>query len=315
MKLLVVKLSAFGDIIHALPALDDLRGRREVRETHWLLDARYAFTADLLPPDVRIHQVRMKGAGRWRAMAADVRGLRREGFDAIVDLQGLIKSAAVARAIGGPVFGFDSAFLPERQAGWLQQPVRFHPEEQHVVQQYRRIAHGPFLDDPAEVPVSPIPYAAPAIHPETRARLLAAAVPPPLPAAQWHAVLHVAGGWETKQLPEASWQALAEGIAARGGLPVFSWGSEAERRIAERLAARGGFALPKRLSMPELCAMLVQTRAVFGADTGVLHLAAALDTPTISFWGPSASWRSGPLGARHRHVESNPECGPCFKRR
>ncbi len=313
MKLLVVKLSAFGDIIHALPALDDLRAR--AREVHWLVDARYAFAAEALPPDVVVHRVRMKGGGRLRAVAAAIARLRRERFDAVVDLQGLVKSAVVARLVGGPVSGFDRRLLPERQAGWLQRAVRFHPDERHVVQQYRRIATGPFLPaaDDGSAPASPLPYAPPCICAERRRQWRDAGRA--MPAGDF-AVLQTGGGWDTKRLPDATWLAVMRGLRERGLAPLLPWGNDNERRRAAQLADAGdGIALPHRPGMPELGAMLMAARVVIGPDTGLVHLAAALDTPTVSFWGPSASWRSGPLGPRHRHVESTPECGPCFRRR
>ena len=79
--------------------------------------------------------------------------------------------------------------------------------------------------------------------------------------------------------------------------------------------ASGGLALSERLNMSALATLLVNARVVVGADTGVLHLAAALGTRTITCWGPAASWRSAPIGEGHGHIESNPACGPCFRRR
>ena len=326
MKLLIVRLSAFGDIIHCLPAMQDLLDRPEVSELHWLVDERYAFVCDVLPRQVQVHSVAMKGDKPLQAIRQTVRQLRRIGFDAALDLQGLIKSALLARACSSTVFGIDSRFIRERPAAWLQNSVCFHPEERHVVQQYRRVAAAPFTDSTtiSSQPDGALPYSLPHIDlASSRCRPDASLLSRLSLEDTPFVVLHAAGGWQTKQLPETTWLAIAKGARAKGLMPLFSWGNDRERQQAQWLAAQSnGCALPERLNMSGLCAMLNAARAVIGADTGLLHLAAALGTSTITFWGPSASWRSAPLGddndnqraERHWHIESAPPCGPCFKR-
>ena len=326
MKILIVRLSAFGDIIHCLPAMQDLLDRPEVEELHWLVDARYAFVCDILPRQVHIHSVAMKGDRPLQAIRQTARELRRIEFDAVLDLQGLIKSALLARASGSPVYGIDRRSVRERPAAWLEKSVCFHPEERHVVQQYRRVAAAPFADQAllARQPDAAISYALPHIDlAASRCQPDAALLTRLKLEGKRFVVLHAAGGWQTKQLPETTWLAIAEGAHAAGILPLFSWGSASERDLAQNLASRSnGCALPERLNMSGLSALLSVAKAVVGADTGLLHLAAALGTPTITFWGPSASWRSAPIGnehgkqqaEQHWHIESNPPCGPCFRR-
>lgn len=324
MKILIVKLSAFGDIIHALPALDDLRARPEISEVHWLVDARYAFVTELFPTDVTVHTVALRGehpvASVWQA----IKRLRNIGFDAVIDLQGLIKSALLARAAGSPVFGIDRNHLREPASRLFIRPVCFHADERHVVQQYRRVAMEPFFSDSRNAPASPVAYAPPRINlAESGIRTDKKLLHEWKLADQAYVLLHAAGGWETKQLPDATWLAIAHALHQSGKIAVFSWGSANEQTLAQRLASTcNGFALPERLNMSALCAVLQGAQAIVGADTGVLHLAAALNVPTITFWGPSASWRSAPLadannpqGDRNWHIQSNPACGPCFKRR
>jgi len=313
MRVLVVKLSAFGDIIHSLPALDDLLQCPRVREVHWLVDERYGFVTEVFPRRVRVHTVALKGSHPVRSAWQTIRGLRRLRLDAIVDLQGLIKSAVLARACGSPVYGIDRSHLREKASGLLIRPVPFHPDERHVVQQYRRVAtavvgEGAYRD-------SPLPYEAPHIDLTETACVMDRGLTTHLGLKEkGYVVLHAAGGWETKQLPEATWLQVARTLPD-GAIPVFSWGNETERALARSLAAGcDGLALPERLDMSALCELLMQAHAVVGADTGLLHLAAALGTPTVSFWGPSASWRSAPLGDTHWQIESNPDCGPCFQR-
>jgi heptosyltransferase-1 len=324
MKVLIVKLSAFGDIIHCLPALDDLLARPEVSQTHWLVDERYAFVTEIFPPQVCVHSVSMKGKQPLRALLKTVRKLRNIGFDAVFDLQGLIKSAVLARACGSPVYGFDRKFLREAASSLLICNARFHAGERHVVQQYRRIAATAFPDQQDSM----IPYAPPHIRPDQSRRSGQQDLLTGLHLTKKsYVILHPASGWETKRLPDKVWISIAQDLIESGVQAVFSWGDAHEQQQAGRLAASSrALVLPERLNMSALCALASSARAVVAADTGLLHLAAALATPTISFWGPSASWRSAPLngrflshvenlqGEKNWHIESNPACGPCFRR-
>jgi heptosyltransferase-1 len=323
MKVLVVRLSAFGDIIHCLPALDDLLCRPEISEVHWLVDQRYRFVCDILPDQVQVHTVALKGEHPVRSVWQTIKELRNIHFDAVLDLQGLIKSASLARACGSPVYAIDSSHLREKSSSILTHNVHFHPLEKHVVQQYRRVVAAPFTDW-RHTPDSAMPYRSPLIDLEQSSCVPDAGLLARIGLSdQAFVVLHTAGGWETKQLPEHTWQETALGLCESDILPVFSWGNSDEQKIAQRLASESnGFALPERLNMSALCSLLTAARAIVGPDTGLLHLAAALGRPTVSFWGPSASWRSGPLneqsadekGEQNWHVESNPACGPCFQR-
>jgi len=324
MKILIVKLSAFGDIIHALPALDDLLARPEVTQVHWLVDARYAFVTEILPAQVRVHTVALRGKQPIISFWQTLRKLRAIDFDAIIDLQGLLKSAVLARGAGHPVFGIDKDCLREKASRFLMQPVRFHSDEKHVVQQYRRVAAAPFSHGSIDMPESALAYSPPRIDiTQTTLRTEPALLSELGLADKKFIILHSAGGWETKQLPEQTWISIAKDVIETGKIPVFSWGNQAEKTLAQRLAAAcNGFALPERLNMSALCTVLKGAAAVVGADTGLLHLAAALDVSTITFWGPSESQRSAPLndvtetqGERNWHIESRPSCGPCFKRR
>ena len=323
MKILIVKLSAFGDIIHALPALDDVLARPEVTEVHWLVDARYAFVSEIFPAGVVVHSVALKGNQPMTSAWQAIRQLKQIHFDAALDLQGLLKSALLARAIHRRVFGIDQQHMREKASAWLVQPVPCHPDDQHVVQQYRRVAAAPFMADATKTPSTSLPYHAPHIDLEnTTLRCDDLLLSRLKLANKAYVILHCAGGWETKQLPESTWCSIANGLAASGKIPVFSWGNAAEKVLAQQLADQSaGFALPERLNMSALCTLLLAARAIVGADTGLLHLAAALNVPTITFWGPSASWRSAPWndqrkqGDLHWHIESHPACGPCFKRR
>jgi len=279
---------------------------------HWLVDARYGFVTDIFPPQVKVHKVELRGKSPVRSAWRAVRALRNEHFNAVLDLQGLGKSAILAALAGSPVYGMDEKHLREKVSRLFLRPVPFHADERHVVQQYRRVAAAPFGDSAAAMLYSP-PQAIPS---ELMLKTGEALLQHWKIAGKPHIWLHTGGGWETKQLPVSTWQQLAGKLLDEGFIPVLGWGSTADKAVALSIRKEVPDALipEHRLSMDALCGVLSRASAVVGPDTGVVHLAAALGTPTVSFWGPSASWRSAPLGESHLHIESNPACGPCFKR-
>ena len=314
MKILIIKLSSFGDIIHALPALDDLLRRPEVSEVHWLMDARFAFAAELLPKRVTSHIVALKGRGGLRNGMAMARKLKRIGFDLVLDLQGLIKSGLIARAIGAPAYGFDRRQSPEWPNRWLVRPVPFHDQERHVVQCYRRIAAAPFTG--STPPEAPIDYQPP------RVKLSPSWITAGRKRRQrWglpgrFAILHVGGSYPTKRLPDAQWRLLAWEVSQHLPLLIL-WGNAEERHRAVWIeeSVEDTFAAEERLPITTLAGLLTTAAGYIGADSGVTHLAAAVGCPTVTLWGPTAPWRMGAIGERHRDVVADAPCAPCFKRR
>ncbi len=307
-KVLIVKLSAFGDIIHSLPALDDLLARPEIKEVHWLVDSRFAFVTEVFPEQVKVHQVDFKGAKPLSAVLTMVKKLRAEKFDMAFDLQGLMKSAVVARLICKTVYGFDSKIIREKPAAWLQTSISFHAQAKHVVQVYRNIVQTPWFETITEAEIAYLP---PSIH----KNITILPLPDGLMSEKPIVMLHLGGAWQTKILPDQTWLDIAKGAVEKGYQVVWCWGNVEEQSKAQQLSvASVGIVLKERQAMLKLCSLLKQVAFIVGADTGVLHLAAALGTPSISFWGPSASWRSAPLGLSDKQVESKPKCGPCFKR-
>ncbi|MDX8402986.1 MAG: glycosyltransferase family 9 protein [Mariprofundaceae bacterium] len=317
MKILIVKLSAFGDIIHTLPALDDLINRPEADEIHWLVDSRFAFVAAILPENITVHQIQTRGSGRIASIWHTIRHLRALKFDIAFDMQGLLKSGIIARLSCPESYGIDARFSPEYGNAKLVKPVCFHPLEKHVVQQYRRIATAISRKNIAHVPDEPIPYNAPVVAVTTGMQQHGLQLCREMNLQpQNYLLLHLGGSWETKRLSEQVWLDTAKGLISLGITPIFSWGNMQEHALAEQLSNQlpTAICLTEKLDIEALSGLIIFARGIIGSDTGVIHLAAALGKPTVSFWGPSDSQRSGPLSEQHQHIESHPDCGPCFKR-
>jgi len=307
-KILIVKLSAFGDIIHSLPALDDVLARPEVREVHWLVDARFTFATEVLPAEVIVHQVALKGEAPLSSAIQTIKALRKEKFDMAFDFQGLMKSSILARLICKKVYGFDAKVIREKPASWFESSSCAHQDEKTIVQQVRRVAQTPWLTH--ENQSKPIPYQAPTIQHHFDAELPAELNP----LTPW-VVFNLGGSFATKELPDSTWLNVGKPLKEKGFSIVFCWCNGKEQTKALQLNEQGlGYVLPRRLNTDELCTFFKKSYAVIAADTGILHLAAAVGAPTISFWGPTPCERNAPHGKGDQYVESNPDCGPCIQK-
>ncbi len=259
-RLLVIRLSAFGDVIHTIPAVVALRERWQI---DWAVEAAYRELVEIVA-GVKAIPLSLK---KWSL--ANVGALR--GHDVTVDFQGLLKSALLARASGANErYGFASQFVREKPAAWfVNHRVTIDPAA-HVVEWNLQLARA--LDPVAHMPeVDFSPFAA-----ETP-RGFAGRV-----------VLIPAAGRPEKQWPADRFRELARRL---GGKALAVWGP-GERPLAEAIGAE----LAPPTSLRELARLLRDAALVVGGDTGPLHLAAALGTPVVGLYGPTNPARNGPYG-------------------
>ncbi|MFH1136739.1 MAG: glycosyltransferase family 9 protein [Pseudomonadota bacterium] len=314
MNILIVKLSAIGDVVLALPFLESLRRAFPRARITWLVEEA---AAGLLPPPPLLDRVlvarrktwlRELAAGRpWRA-ARDVGGfireLRRERYDVVVDLQGLLKSGVwVGLSRGKRKIGFDRT----RELSYLflgERLPRYDPER-HALLRYLDAAV--YLGGAAE----PVMFRFPE-RPEAarEAEKLLAGLSRPLVA------VNPGAKWPSKLWPEAHWRELIRRLAGDLGLGVVLTGSPDERAANGRLALGPDPAadLTGRTSLPVLAEVFRRVDLVVGPDTGPMHLAAATGTPVIALFGPTAPWRTGPFGPGSLALRTGIECSPCFRK-
>ncbi|MGA9754557.1 MAG: glycosyltransferase family 9 protein, partial [Desulfobaccales bacterium] len=290
-RILLVKLSSFGDVLHALPTLEALRAAYPRAHITWLVEAAYAPLLNGHPalnevwvaPRLRPAEF-LSGANPATLMTL-LHRLRARPFDLVVDLQGLLKSAVwVALARSPRKVGYDRT----RELSYLALTERvpaFDPEA-HAVRHYLNLAH--YLG------ASPAP-------PRFRLGLDAAvdtSALVPVEAGQPLVVLHPGARWASKLWPPASWTRLAEWLSHRGFLVAVT-GSRADQELAEGILGQSQaplLNLAGRTSLAELAAVLRQARLAVTTDTGAMHLAAALGTKVTALFGPTAPWRTGPFG-------------------
>ncbi len=308
-RLLLIKLSALGDVIHALPTLEALRQAFPQGEITWLVEETYAPVLAGHPALDRVWaapRVRPGRPGWGRELAAALRlarRLRRETFDLVVDLQGLLKSALwTALARSARKVGYDRT----REGSYLPLTERLAPfdPEAHAVLRYLNVAH--YLGAPAAPPRFRLEHLAADSGGESGP-----------PGGQGLIVLHPGARWVTKLWPAAGWAAVADWLAAQG-FTVALTGSAADRALAAAISARVQrplLTLAGETTLGELAALFRRARVAVTTDTGPMHLAAALGTPVVALFGPTAPWRTGPFGAGHEIVRLQLECSPCFQRR
>ena len=309
-RILLVKLSSFGDVLHALPTLEALRDAFPTGHITWLVEAAYA---PLLSGHPALDEVwiapRLRPAeffsgsnpARLRRL---LQQLRARPFDLVVDVQGLLKSAVwVALARSPRKVGYDKT----RELSYLALTERVPPfdPEAHAVRRYLNLAH--YLGAPPAPPRFRLGLDAAA----DIAALIPAAADRPL------VVLHPGARWASKLWPPASWARLSEWFHGQG-FRVAVTGSASDRELVTAIAAQCRAPvvnLAGSTSLAQLAGILRRARLAVTTDTGVMHLAAALGTPVAALFGPTAPWRTGPFGDGHQVVRLELPCSPCFKRR
>ena len=307
MKALLVRLSSIGDVVHTLPVAATLR--RHGFEVDWVVEPP---ARPLLESNPVVSRAISAPAARPAGVAlawSTARDLHRIRHDVALDLQGLWKSAAWARASGAQrVIGFAGPWRRERLSEiLLGVRVPLAPEPSHVID--KNLALLRTLDIEAvglrEFPLPPAPEEARRVSEH-------------LDKSGWrdYAVLNPGGGWASKLWPPASFGAVAQGLAARGIAPVVTWGP-GEEGLADAVVAASQKTATRCFptTLLEYVEVARRARIVVAADTGPLHLACAVGTPVVGVFGPTDPARNGPFGADDLTVRRHPLCTPCHRRR
>lgn len=277
LKVLLVKMSSMGDLVHNLPLVSDIRAHFPDAHIDWVAEEAYSPIPRLHPGVNRVIPIAWR---RWRRalhrasvrqeMKAFRAALREVDYDLILDTQGLYKSALVARLAQGAIVGGDRSSIKEGGAAWLYDKCLPIARARHVIDRCRAVGAGAIgygIDTP---PVFGI-----------RAEPLRAEWLPPEP----YCVLMHAASRPEKLWPEAHWEALGQHLHRRGLRAALPWGSLEERARSEALAARiPGAVVPPLMTLDLAARFLAGADAVVGLDTGFTHFAAALARPTVGIF-------------------------------
>ena len=310
-KLLIVRLGSLGDIIHTFPAQQLLHHCLPKAEIHWLTEGSYAQLVETLPGVTRVW---VAGLRKWSWQSSPkpfvrlISALRHEHFDLAFDFQGLLKSAVVARASGARhVAGFAAEMTRERLASafYTHQAAPKPGEKLHVVDLNLRLAHQRGCSNGAG-PLIPlrIPDASTYL---VRDKLARQGINRPI-------LLNPGAGWATKLWPPRQYAALARKIEQDLKISVVLTYGPGEEGVIEAVRQAGANAFSFPTSILELAALCRESRLMVAGDTGPLHLAVALGTPTVAIMGPSAIWRNGPYTSADIVVKRQLPCSDCYKR-
>jgi heptosyltransferase I len=318
-RVLIVKMSALGDIIHALPVLDYLHQVSPGIEIGWVVEEPFRDLLDGNPWISRLHTVRTKVwrksplAGETRReIAALKRELREMEYDLIFDIQGNLKSGLVCWLSGVQErIGFDREELQEAvNLLFTTRQVPLRPQDKHITDQYLRLVSVPFGRDFKEMLLSSDIQTGP--EDDAAAEALIATLADGLVF-----LFHYGTTWQTKFWSEKGWIELGKSLLVRypDSTVLLSWGNTEERSAVTALAAAigPGARVIDRYPLKGLVALLKKVDLVVGGDTGPVHLAAAVGTPTVSFYRASDGKRSGPRGKGHVIVQSPLHCSGCFR--
>ncbi len=284
--ILFIKTSSLGDVIHHMPAVTEARLRRPDATFAWLVEEAFAPLVRLHPAVDAVLPVAWR---RWRKslyapatlgeIVTSLRAIRARRYDEIVDSQGLLRSAVMARFARGRRHGYDRASIREPFASMFYDVRHRVGRTLHAVDRNRILTGHALGYAPAGAPDFGL----------DRARF---AVPGPR-----YAVLLHATARPEKQWPEQNWIALGDALTRKGLEPVLPWGTPEERARSERLARALPHArVPERAPLDAVARLIAGAHLVVGVDTGLLHLAAALAVPLVAIFAASSPALTRPVG-------------------
>ncbi len=294
-SILVVKLSSLGDLFHALPAVRNLK-RALGAEIDWVTQREYVDLVSCFD-DVR-RVIPFDRRGRSRKPWTFLKALREDRYDMVIDMQGLLKSGLITRLVRskrriGPSF--------QRECAWLfyHAVAGKRDKERHAVEENFDVVH--FLGLEPLPPEFPVTF--PAVELEGRGPRVAV-----IPSSRW----------VTKDWTPAGFAAAARRLRDERGARIYLMGGPGDAaRCADiaRMMGNGAINLAGKTSLVEMGSYLVAMDLLIANDSGPVHMAAAVNTPSLVLFGPTCPERTGPYGDEHRIVQSKPlDCRPCFMR-
>lgn len=307
MRILVVKLTSMGDVLHLMPALSDLVVAEPSIVIDWMVEDSFA---EIPKWHSSVDKVVTVSTRRWRNLKwrsikeffAFVKELRSESYDVVVDAQGLIKSAGLARFAklrrGGFRAGFSGASIKESPAAWLYHKKVEVVREQHAIERLRQLFSIIFA------------YALTKSEPNYSLNL-----PKPGPAEPDTVMMFHGTTWDTKHLPEGIWREIIDQACDDGYRVKLTWGNELERQRAERLAqGHVDVTVIDRSTLTELAQTISGIAGSIAVDTGLGHMAAALGVPCVSVYGSTNARLTGAIGKHQTLIQSVYPCSPCMNK-
>jgi lipopolysaccharide heptosyltransferase I len=321
MNILIVKLSALGDVVQTIPAFEALRNHYPAAYISWLVEEGAAELLEYYPGLNEVYVCQRKSwleklrqPELWPAVALDIirfsRRLRSRYYDVIIDFQGLLKSAIwVGLARGARKIGFDGT----REGSWrfLNERLPPYDPDRHALERYLDVTR--YLGAEVENVLVRAPWTSAEEH-KFRKRLNQVTRNGETPLV----VCHPMSRWQTKLWPQAKFARLAAEMVERLQATVVFTGSAEDRdeieAVLHEASDSGIYNWAGTTNLRELAYLCKRATVVISTDSGPMHLAAVLGTPVVALFGPTAPWRTGPYGHMHRVLRMERDCSPCFQR-
>lgn len=308
MRVLIVKTSSMGDLIHTLPAVSDAKKALPQLKFDWIAEEGFAE----IPRWHRdVNETIVFGMRRWRKnlwsalkkgeIKAFLKKLRAQKYDVIIDPQALFKSAILSRlAKGGTRFGYDAKSVRSPFAQWGNDKTFFIDRKMHAITHIRELFAQTFNYSYVEQELD---------YGIDRSKFIATTIALP----EKFVMFIPNASWTSKLWPEAYWEQLIKLTAAAGISILIPRGNADEEIRAQRLAksAPEFVQVLPRMKLSELASIIAKANAAVFVDTGLGHLAAALNVPAVSLYGATDKALIGTLGPSQIHLSADFPCAPC----
>lgn len=308
MRVLFVKLTSMGDLIHALPALTDAAREVPGISFDWVIEKSFSEVAkwhpavkNIIPTSHRKWKKNIVQSYKNGEIKQFIQSIRQEKYDLVIDGQNSIKSALTMLLAKGVRCGLDQYSAREWLAHLAYQKKFFVHKDMHAIQRLRllfsQIFDYPYSFDAPDYGIQNYPFQ-----------------PYPFPLPKPYIVFVHNASWQSKLWPEPYWRQLCA-LAARDGLNVLlPWGNEAEKQRAIRIQLNNPNAhvLPF-CSLSEHAHILKESQGAICSDTGLSHLAAALGVPALTLYGPTSTKLIGTTGLNQQQFVSPFNCKMCYK--
>jgi heptosyltransferase-1 len=306
MKVLIIKMSSMGDILHTLPALTDAQRQFPDIEFDWVVEENFKEIPQWHPAVKKVIPVALR---RWRKnifkalFSGELRNffrqLRTTQYDYVIDAQGLFKSAMITRFTHGPRYGLDKQSLREPCARFAYQHMISVAKNQHAINRTRQL-FSQVLNYPLDA--STVVYG---IDTQAITR-------PTVALPERYCVFIPNTSWPTKHWPVDYWRSLIGLMHTQHRSIVIPSGYAHELSMIQTISAGlGNVSILPPMSLQELSRVIARSDAVVSVDTGLAHLSAALAKPTITLYGPTDPAKIGTLGAQQIHLQAKFPCAPC----
>lgn len=284
--ILFIKTSSLGDVVHFMPAITEVRRHLPDAQITWMVEEDYAplvrmqqGTDAVIPVAVRRWRRRPLGTETWAEVRSFLQDVRRIRYDAIIDAQGLVRSALLARTIRGQRHGYDFRSARESLAAAFYDVRHTVDWNLHAIARNRQLAAQALGYEPDGGPDFGLSREAPT---DSRPR---------------YAVLLHGSARPEKVWPEGHWVAVGAALEQAGYEVCLPWGSPREKTRSETIAGALGRAhVPPQQPLDGVARLLAGTALVVGVDTGLTHVAAALGVPLVAVFGGSDPAAHGPQG-------------------